>query len=124
MASLTAIAVALSLTAAIPGSAETPSGPASQDNGSQHHRTMYQMMSDMTQAMTQMTDQMSHGELSQGQRRQMVEQMERMSMMMRRMSGLGARPAMKEPEWQTQMGEMRKQMDDMMHDMGLTPRTK
>jgi hypothetical protein len=74
--------------------------------------------------MTQMTEQMSRGDLPQDQRQQMTERMGRMGMMMRRMSGLGARPAMKEPERQKQMGEMRKQMDGMIRDMGIAPGTK
>jgi hypothetical protein len=36
-----------------------------------------------------------------------------MANIMRRMSGLGARPHMKEADWQKQMGQMRKQMDEM-----------
>jgi hypothetical protein len=37
---------------------------------------------------------------------------------MRRMSGLMARPAMKEAELAKQMNEMRKQMDDLMRESG------
>jgi hypothetical protein len=37
------------------------------------------------------------------------------------MSGLESRPAMREPEWQKQMGEMRKQMDEMTGNARMAP---
>jgi hypothetical protein len=46
----------------------------------------------------------------------MGQRMERMATMMRRMSGLAARPAMANPESQRQMEKMRKQMDEMMRE--------
>jgi hypothetical protein len=46
------------------------------------------MMNDMTQAMGNVTEQVSRGELPPDRRQQMA------------MSGLAARPAVKEPEWQ------------------------
>jgi hypothetical protein len=57
------------------------------------------MMNDMTQAMGNVTEQVSRGELPPDRRQQMAERMGPLSMMMRRMSGLAARPAVKEPEW-------------------------
>lgn len=82
------------------------------------------MMRDMTQEMTRMTEQMSQSELTSELRRQMATRMVLMSTMMRRMSGLAARPAMREREWQNQMGEMRKQMDGMMGNARMAPGAK
>lgn len=51
----------------------------------------------------------------------MAERMAVMSTMMRRMSSLEARPAMKPTEWQKQMDQMRKQMDEMMRNSLMRP---
>ena len=85
---------------------------------------MYQMMKDMTDQMGQMTEQMSRGELTPEQRKQMTDRMGLMSTMMRRMSGLAGRPAMKDTEWQKQMDQMRKQMDMMMRAPRMAPGVK
>ena len=119
--SMTAIVICLGLFATAPASAQTSTGPTWQDTTSQHHRMQYQMMKDMTQEMTRMTEQMLQGELAPKQRNQMAGRMVFMSTMMRRMSGLAARPAMREPEWQKQMGQMRKQMDEMMGSTRMAP---
>jgi hypothetical protein len=50
------------------------------------------------------------------QRNQMSQRVERLSKMMHRMSGLQDRPALKGPELQKQMDQMRRQMDEMMRD--------
>ncbi len=71
-----------------------------------------------------MTEQMSQNELMPEQRRQTAARMVLMSTMMRRMSGLAARPAMREREWWKQMGEMRKQMDGMMGNARMAPGAK
>jgi len=84
----------------------------------------YQLMNDMAQEMTRMTEQMAKGELSPELRKQMAGRMALMSTMMQRMSGLASRPAMREPEWQKQMGGMRKQMDGMMRDSTMMPGAK
>ena len=119
--SIAAIVVCINVFAAMPASAQSSSGPTSQDGVSQHHRMQYQMMREMTQEIARMTEQMSKGELTPEQRKQMAERMALMSTMMQRMSGLAARPAMREPEWQKQMGEMRKQMDGMMSNPQMAP---
>ena len=119
--SIAAVVVCISAFAAMPASAQSSSGPTLQDGVSQHHRMQYQMMKDMTQEMARMTEQMSKGELTPEQRKQMAGRMALMSTMMQRMSGLAARPAMREPEWQKQMGEMRKQMDGMMNNPQMAP---
>lgn len=119
--SIAAVVVCISAFAAMPASPQSSSGPTSQDGISQHHRMQYQMMKDMTQEMTRMTEQMSKSELTPEQRKQMAGRMALMSTMMQRMSGLAARPAMREPEWQKQMGEMRKQMDGMMSNPQMAP---
>ena len=76
----------------------------------------YQIMKDMTDEMNRMTEQMSHGEPTPEERQQMTKRMGAMSAMMRRMSGLGSRPAMNEAGQQKQMDRMRKQMDEMMRE--------
>jgi hypothetical protein len=124
MASVMAIAVCLGIFVAVPAMAQSPTGPYWGGNVTEHHKMQYQMMKDMAQEMTRMTEQMSKGELTPEQRKQMAGRMALMSTMMRRMSGLAARPAMREPEWQKQMGEMRKNMDGMMRDPIVTPGAK
>jgi len=120
-ASMMAIVVYLGIFISVPAMAQLSTGPYWGGDVTQHHRMQYQMMKDMTQEMTRMTEQMSLGELTPDQRKQMAGRMTFMSTMMRRMSGLSARPAMREPEWQKQMGEMRKKMDDMMGNTGMAP---
>ncbi len=112
----TVAALAMSLAIFVVGfaSAQPATGPTFKDTTSQHHQMLNQMMKDMTQEMTAMTDQMSRGELTPEQNKQMSERMAVMANVMRRMSGLGARPHMKEADWQKQMDQMRKQMDNMM----------
>ena len=75
---------------------------------------IYQMMKDMTQEMGKMTDQMSQGPLPPEQQKQMAQRMTFMSTMMRRLSGLEARPAIKHANLEKQLDQMRKQMDEMM----------
>jgi hypothetical protein len=53
------------------------------------------------------------GELTPDQNKKMSERMAAMANVMRRMSGLGARPHMREGDWQKQMDQMRRQMDAM-----------
>lgn len=79
------------------------------------------MMKDMTQEMSRMTDQMSQGALTPDQQKQMAKRMEFMSAMMRRLSGLEARPAIKHGEMDKQLDQMRKQMDDMMSNSKMAP---
>lgn len=119
-----AIILCVGMVAAVPASAQSSTQPTWQDEVSQHHRMQYQMMRDMTQEMIRMTEQMSQNELMPEQRRQTAARMVLMSTMMRRMSGLAARPAMREREWWKQMGEMRKQMDGMMGNARMAPGAK
>lgn len=104
-------------------SAQPATGMAKQAGVSDHHLMMSEMMKDMSKDMSQemsmMTEQMSHGEPSPDQRKQMGQRMERMSKMMHRMSGLESRPAMKSPEMQKQMDQMRSQMDEMKRDSSM-----
>lgn len=111
----TVAALAMSLGVFVVGiaNAQPATGPTFRDTTSQHHQMLNQMMTDMTQQMTAMTEAMSRGELTPEQNKQMAERMAVMANVMRRMSGLGARPHMKEADWQKQMDQMRKQMDDM-----------
>ena len=67
--------------------------PTWQDAVSQHHQLQYQMMKGMTEEMSLMTGQMSQDAPTPEQRQQMAQRMASMSTMMRRMSGLEARPA-------------------------------
>lgn len=122
MTMLIAAAVAsIALLATVPASAQISANPIWQDIPHQYHQWLSQMMKDMTGQMGQMTEQMSRGDLSPEQRLQMAQQMGRMSMMMRRISSLVARPALKEADWQQKMQQMRKQMDEMMRDSRMTP---
>jgi len=89
-----------------------------------HHQMMQKMMKDMTQEMMGMTEQMSKGELTPDQRKQMAQRMEMMSGMMHRMSGVEAMPAMNDPEQEKQMDEMRKQMDKIMSKSPMKPGAK
>ena len=109
---------------AVPASAQTPTGAPQQSTMNPHHQAIDLIMKDMTQAMGNMTEQMSHGPLTPEQTKLMARQMERMSKMMRMMSGLESRPAMKDPESQKQMALMRKQMDEMMRDMPMDAKPK
>ena len=86
-----------------------------------HHQRIYQMMKDMTQEMSRMTEQMSQGALTPDQQKQMAKRMEFMSAMMRRFSGLEARPAIKHGNVDKQLDQMRKQMDDMMSSSKMAP---
>jgi len=113
MAAIAASAMCLGVFVAEPVSAQTAASPTFKDATSQHHQMLNQMMKDMTQEMTAMTDQMSRGEITAEQNKQMSDRMAAMANVMRRMSGLGARPHMKEADWQNQMDQMRKQMDNM-----------
>src|SRR3990170_4599829 len=121
IASVTAIVVCLGVFVVAPANAQSPTGATTQDVTSQHHQKMYQMMKDMTGEMSKMTEQMSQGALTPNQRKQMAQRMTFMSTMMRRMSGLAGRPAMKGTDWQKQMDQMRKQMDDMMGNARMAP---
>jgi hypothetical protein len=120
-APIMAIAVCLGIFVAAPAMAQSSTGPYWGGDVSEHHRMQYQMMKDMTDQMGQMTEQMSRGELTPEQRKQMADRMGLMSTMMRLMSGLGSRPAMKPSEWQKSMDDMRKQMDGMMRDTKIMP---
>jgi hypothetical protein len=120
-ASMKAIAVCVSIFVAAPASAQPRTDAVEQDGTSQHHQRIYQLMKDMSQEMSKMTEQMSGSDLKPETREQMSKRMELMSTMMRRMSGLAARPAMSDPESQKQMEEMRVQMDDMMRDPRMRP---
>src|SRR5260370_33355034 len=75
MASIAAFAMCLGVFVAGPVSAQTPAGPTFKDANSQHHQMLNQVMKDITQEMTAMTDQMSRGELTAGQNKQMSDRM-------------------------------------------------
>ena len=107
-----------------PANAQYVAGTGQQSAMTLHHQRIADIMKDMTQAMGSMTDQMSKGDLTPEQRKQMAQRMERMSAMMHRMSGLESRPAMKDSESQKQMGLMKKQMDEMMRDMPMGAKSK
>ena len=96
--------------------AQSPTGPTVQDPVTRHHLRQYQLMKDMTQEMSALTEQMSRGDVTAEQRKQMAQRMSLMSNIMRRMSGLEARHVMNEVEWERQMNAMRKQMNDMMRE--------
>ena len=119
--SISAIVVVFAMLAIVPAGAQPTQDKPSV---SEHHQAQFQMMKDMSQEMSKMTDEMSHGGLTPEQNKKMAKRMEGMSTMMHRMASLGARPSMREPEYQKQMDQMRKQMDSMMHDQSMPPKTK
>ena len=110
------VAICASMLAAASANAQSPAGSTFQDQGriDPHHLRIYQMMKDMTQEMTKMTEQMARGALTPDQQKQMAQRMQFMSTMMHRLSGLEARPAIKHGELDKQLDQMRKQMDEMM----------
>lgn len=116
-----AIVASVAILALVPANAQTSASPTWQDVPHQYHQALSQIMKDLTDQMGQMTEQMSRDDLAPDQRQQMAQRMGRMSMMMRRISGLVARPALKEADWQKQMNQMRKQMDEMIRDSRMTP---
>jgi len=122
-ASMTASIAFLGMLLAAPAIAQPPQGATTQDDVSLHHQRQYQMMKDMTDEMAAMTEQM-RAEVRPGQRAEIGLRMGLMSTMMRRMSGLEARPAMKEAKWQQQMDQMRQQMDAMMGAPSMKPSAK
>lgn len=122
--STTAIITCLGLLLAAPAIAQAPPPAATHDGVSMHHQMMHKMMKDMAQEMMGMTEQMSKGELTPDQRKQMAQRMEMMSGMMHRMSGVEAMSAMSDPEQKKQMDEMRKQMDEMMSKSPMKPGAK
>ena len=115
---MTAIAVCLAILAVPPANAQSPLGSTFQDQGQidPHHLRIYQMMKDMTQEMTKMTEQMSQGSLTPDQQKQMAIRMQFMSAIMHRLSGLEARPAIKHGDMDKQLDRMQKQMNQMMRD--------
>ena len=58
------LAICLAAFVASPASSQQPAAPTFKDTTSQHHQMLNQMMKDMTQQMTAMTDEMSRGELT------------------------------------------------------------
>jgi hypothetical protein len=121
MAVLTnALAICIAVVALHSASAQPSTRSTLQDSTSQHHQWTYRMMKEMTDQMSQMTKQMSEP-LTPAQRLEMGQRMSRMSVMMRRLSGLAARPVMREREWQKRTGQMRKEMDEMTRGMRMNP---
>lgn len=105
---------------ATPAGAQVSAAPTWQDTPGKFHQWTYQMMKDMAEEMGQMTEQMAASDLAPDRQRQMAERMERMATIMRYVSGLVARPAIRESEWPPQMDEMRRQMDEMLRDPRMT----
>ena len=95
-----------------PASEAAPrTGPASEASPMfQRHHAMAGIMKDMVQEMSRMQEEMDRGAATPEQARRMAAKMKRMSEMMRRMSGWADRPTMKQPEFQRQLDEMRRQM--------------
>ena len=124
IASVAAAIVCLGSVVPAPVAAQPAQGRTQQQDVGWHHRMMSQMMKDMTEEMSRMSDQMAKGVQTPEQRKDMAQRMGRVSTMMQRMSGLAARPAMANPESQKQMETIRKQMDEMMRDPKMTPPKK
>jgi hypothetical protein len=117
-----AIAVCIGVFVSAPASAQPATGAYWGGNDvSQHHQIQYQVMKGMTAEMSRMTEQMSQGLLTPEQSKEMAKRMAFMSTMMRRMSGLEARPAHTHAQLQNQMDQMRKLMDEMMGNSRMAP---
>ena len=123
VSTMTAMAF-LGVVFAMPASAQYVAGTGQQATMTLHHQRVADVMKDMTQAMGTMTEQMSKGDITPDQRKQMAQRMDRMSRMMHLMSGLESRPAMKDAESQKQMGLMKKEMGEMMGGMPVDGKSK
>ena len=125
-ASKMAIAICLGLLEVLTAAAQAPVGSTFQDQSQTdpHHLRIYEMMKGMTQEMSKMTEQMSQGALTLDQQRQMAKRMAFMSIMMRRLSGLEARPAIKHGDMDKQLDQMQKQMSEMMGSAKMAPAVK
>ena len=115
------IVASVAMLAVVSANAQVSANPTWQDTPHQYHQWLSQIMKDMTDQMGQMTEQMRRGDVTPDQRQQMAQWMGRMSTMMRRISSLVARPALKEADWQKQIDQMRKQMDEMMRNSRMMP---
>ncbi|MDF2117837.1 hypothetical protein PY365_19845 [Roseiarcaceae bacterium H3SJ34-1] len=107
-----------------PANAQSSIGPTWNDTVSLHHQLQYRMMSEMTREMSQMTEQMVPGALTFEESTKMAKRMAFMSTMMRRMSGLEARPAHTHAQLQNQMDQMRRLMDEMTNNPRMAPGAK
>ena len=125
-ASKMAIAICLGLLEVLTAEAQAPVGSTFQDQSQtdSHHLRIYEMMKGMTQEMSKMTEQMSQSALTLDQQRQMAKRMAFMSIMMRRLSGLEARPAIKHGDMDKQLDQMQKQMSEMMGSPRMAPAVK
>ena len=125
-ASKIAIAICLGLLEVLTAEAQAPVGSTFQDQSQtdSHHLRIYEMMKGMTQEMSKMTEQMSQSALTLDQQRQMAKRMAFMSIMMRRLSGLEARPAIKHGDMDKQLDQMQKQMSEMMGSAKMAPAVK
>jgi len=125
-ASKMAIAICLGLLEVLTAEAQAPVGSTFQDQSQtdSHHLRIYEMMKGMTQEMSKMTEQMSQSALTLDQQRQMAKRMAFMSIMMRRLSGLEARPAIKHGDMDKQLDQMQKQMSEMMGGTKMAPAVK
>jgi hypothetical protein len=120
--SVAAIIVCIGMFAAAPVLAQSSTSAYwGGDDVSRHHELQYQVMKDMTAEMSRMTEQMSQGALTPEQSKEMAKRMAVMSTMMRRMSGLEARPAHTHAQLQNQMDQMRKLMDAMTGNSRMAP---
>jgi len=84
-------------------------GPGAQQMGGMMHEA---------DQMMEMSGRMSQGQMTPEQQKQMAERMRIMATMMDRMSGMAGKGMMMDADMQKQIGEMRRQMDDMMKGGG------
>ena len=92
--------------------AQSSTHPVQHDSVNLHHVQQYELMKQMTAEMNDMTAQVEHGDLTAEQRKQLAQRMAVLSRLMRRMAGLDLRPAMKDADFDREMVQMRKDMDD------------
>lgn len=117
--SITLLAAGLSLSPLL--NAQTGKAPSAEraESGAEasplmrRHHDMAALMQDMTREMGSMQGQMDKAEIAPEMRKEMSRKMKGMADLMRKMSGLIDRPTMKDAEADRQLGEMRKQMNEM-----------
>lgn len=106
--------VALSVLMAMPVLAAKDNMPADKGVGGPGAQEMGKMTHDMSVEMREMADQLSQGQLDAAAQKRMAKSVRAMAGMMNNMSEMIGKGMPMDAGSQQQMGQMRKQMDDMM----------
>ncbi len=100
--SMSALVLGLSMLTSVPASAQPAEGMKNQAGVSEHQQVMRDMMKQMTQELKEMMKEMKGGDVTSEKMKQMDKHLERISIMMNRMSGT--------------RDQMYKQMEEMKRD--------